>query len=887
MENLFESILTLYNGIIIQIDLKNKNIKNMLKGKKVLAQNITFDVFSNLFTEEEKLNDSTKEKLNLFLNSLKPTKEPFYFVASYEQGTHTKKYEIRGVLQNNEFILSFSDIKNNYADSFDSVTKVYTRDITLARIEAEIQRKKRFSLIIIDVDNFKQFNDKYGHMFGDLILMEAVAAIKTKLGPDDIIGRIGGDEFLVVVQNNGTYEEVQHICREIKIAIQELSDTNIKHAPVSATLGCSNFPQDGQDYNTLFRKADKALLRGKRKGRNCFIIYSEEKCGKIDDFSISGDYKDIEIVDKTSSNAQVIAGIYEILARNNSIQKNIIDSLSLIGNFFLVERIHLYILSLGHEKDLNFEWVDSQHPKYKNLIHPSAHSRALFLEKLDKTGMIKLMQIKEVQKDDPLVAMLLEQKTASILGFKLMYLDTEIGFIRFEMCTMNKFWQDADVSALMIISKILSITINKVNEDLEFEKQLYYDTLTGIYNFKMFRDTVTNHRLKLITPNHYCLYVFNIPHFDHINTSYGTEFGDKVLLLIADALRLFGKNGYYCRVTDDRFLLYLEDCDTSTIEATFNHIASFVSDHLTTLEKVILIAGVYVAPPDETFASAIDKTYETIKHIGMVDESSYLVFNEEIDRQIKIDRALQNHMFAALNNDEFLLYLQPKVEIKTGRLYGAEALTRWNFKNEKILYPPAFLPLFERLGFINNLDYYIFEKVCQLLSELKAQGKELIISVNMSRVQSNYLKYVSTIESIRKKYNVEAKFIEIEITEGMYINNLQKVAELVSTLHSLSYRVSMDDFGSGYSNLVALAQLNFDMIKLDKSFCESMSGEREKNILTFIRELTNNLNVKVLCEGVESKHIADLLDSLGYHLAQGYYYDKALPIAEFKEKYLG
>ena len=243
-------------------------------------------------------------------------------------------------------------------------------------------------------------------------------------------------------------------------------------------------------------------------------------------------------------------------------------------------------------------------------------------------------------------------------------------------------------------------------------------------------------------------------------------------------------------------------------------------------------------------------------------------------------------MHEAKEKGEFLLYLQPKFDTKRNVLVGAEALTRWNYNFEKILTPNLFIPLFEENGFITELDYQVFENVCKfqrmILNEKK---KPVVISVNVSRYQSDFDEYIERIESIRKKYRISSSLIEIEITEGMYTDNVVTISKFIDDLHKLGYHISMDDFGSGYSNLASLASLNFDIIKLDKGFCSDVSNKKETAILSFIMQLAKKLKMKVLCEGVETQEYSDYLKSIGCTLIQGYLFDKPMISTDFKTKY--
>lgn len=461
MEKLYNRVLMLNNDFIVEIDFTNKIVLNFLKANRLLAHNISLEEFCTLFCKEEKLISKTKEKFRLFFKNLFPNNETFSFISSFEnEEGNTVRYEIKGGFQDEILTIVFSNINNATLDSLDSTTKVFTRESVIEKTKIQIENKQPFALVILDIDNFKQFNDTYGHMFGDIILVETAAVIKKILGPNDFIGRIGGDEFLMVIHTpNNLFEEVHKVCSNIKRAIQELSSNNIKQASVTATLGCSIFPADGESYDLLFKKADRALYRGKKKGRNCFVIYTLEKCGEVDELSFKKSFSDIETNDKVTSNSQIIVAAFEILTRNNAIKKNLEELIDLVGNFFSIERIHLEITNLEKEKKSYIDWIDSQQSMYSDLIKPINENRSLWLEQFDQTGMIKINQVK-MQEKTPFIVSLLSEQAKSLLCFRLTFKNKEIGFIRFDTISNHKFWQAPDVSTLMVIAKIIGITIN-------------------------------------------------------------------------------------------------------------------------------------------------------------------------------------------------------------------------------------------------------------------------------------------------------------------------------------------------------------------------------------------------------------------------------------------
>ena len=224
--------------------------------------------------------------------------------------------------------------------------------------------------------------------------------------------------------------------------------------------------------------------------------------------------------------------------------------------------------------------------------------------------------------------------------------------------------------------------------------------------------------------------------------------------------------------------------------------------------------------------------------------------------------------------------------METNELIGAEALSRWNYKNKNLLSPSDFIPILEKNNLITELDYYVLEKVCQYIKTLLNNNKKVVpISVNLSKNQYDLNYYIERAKKICEHYDVDPSYIEIEITESMYISNREVLINAVDKLHELGFKVSIDDFGSGYSNLSVLADLNFDILKIDKSLCSGTYGKKNI-ILNSVIQMTKNLNISLICEGIENEEQANVVLKSGCKYAQGYLYDKPLPIFDFTIKYL-
>jgi EAL domain-containing protein (putative c-di-GMP-specific phosphodiesterase class I) len=252
---------------------------------------------------------------------------------------------------------------------------------------------------------------------------------------------------------------------------------------------------------------------------------------------------------------------------------------------------------------------------------------------------------------------------------------------------------------------------------------------------------------------------------------------------------------------------------------------------------------------------------------------------------------IKAYVETAIEQDEFLVYLQPKVDIKTEKIKGAEALIRWNYKNKEFLPPYRFVPFFEKDGSIAQLDDIVLKKVCAAFARWKKEGKALYpISINLSRSRMYDEKLIDKLVGIVDSYEVEHSLIDFELTESATYDDMDHMLSVLQELRSKGFKISMDDFGTGYSSLSLLTQMPIDTLKVDKSFVDTIATDNERKediiVLRHIIGLAKELGFVCLAEGAESKTQVDKLRTLGCEIIQGYYYSKPIPLSDYEKKYL-
>ena len=309
--------------------------------------------------------------------------------------------------------------------------------------------------------------------------------------------------------------------------------------------------------------------------------------------------------------------------------------------------------------------------------------------------------------------------------------------------------------------------------------------------------------------------------------------------------------GTYARLESDRFAL----CFPARLFETQALLAS-ANQMLTDLHigiRVVLYAGVFnVEDVTLSIDQMCDRAYMALKTIKGKYHERFAYYDSAMRDQLMLEQTITSEMNDALQQDQFCFYLQPIYSITTGLPVSAEALVRWKHPQKGLIPPGDFIPLFERNGFITKLDTYLWERVCQYLHDLKADGIEpLPISVNVSRLNLFTPSLCQDILSMVRRYGLDPSMLKLEITETAYTDNPQQLLSAIQTLHAYGFEIMMDDFGSGYSSLNMLKDLPVDILKVDMRFLTGMENNgRAANVMTSIIRMGKWLDIVVIAEGV-------------------------------------
>lgn len=418
----------------------------------------------------------------------------------------------------------------------------------------------------------------------------------------------------------------------------------------------------------------------------------------------------------------------------------------------------------------------------------------------------------------------------------------------------------------------------------------YNDELTGGNNLNRFKQLATAALGERGEENYY-LVRLDVDGFKLVNDMFGFEDGNIVLCNINHCISTLLLPGEFsARISNDDFILLLQrDSDQEVLDLGKRFADSFDLLHRQNGRSygVTFSFGVYRVPLGRNdIVTSIDRC--TMAHKTAKQHHSgrrYAFYNTEIRNQALKVKSIEDRMQAALEDGEFIIYLQPKFDLRTQQIKGAEALIRWIDPQDGHIIPPIeFIPIFERNGFVAQIDLFVLEEVCKLQREWIDAGLSIVpISVNQSKILLFDKDYISKICTVVDRYSLPHNIIELEILETLIHYNIDALCNTVAALKALDFLVSIDDFGSGYSSLNMLKDIHADVLKIDKEFLNSSEDNtRSEVVLSNIIHMARELQMSVVTEGVETEKQAEMLRGLSCDAAQGYLFARPMPVEDYR-----
>lgn len=780
--------------------------------------------------------------------------------------------------------------KLQFKTEHDSLTGLLNYSAAVGKMEqclARLKNEEHCCLLILDVDNFRQINEKNGHVFGDAVL-RTLSDELSKNFMNAIHGRIGGDEFFSMVHNL-TETKLQVVLEGINKRFSELNDEEDDTTGIKISVGGVICTKAQNEFDKAFRIADHALylVKTEQKGSFCILPMEDENLAHEVGYLCSKENKKEHISDYSGvqTDEDIVLFTLELLDNVTNIRIGLKMISERIIRHFHFDEI-FYINNEGENYDLVYHWGRFVHSPFERVHLDGA-----------KDGWKYVNEIMDDQGITILTRSQMEQIPGEKVG-SLMLVKNEINEEKSNIIIFVDKWNEHswehEKNVLLRLANIIFKRIEKLQKDeqyrLQIEQKVNYDAITGLPNYTKFLAQSDQYlQTRNDAQKDYYFSYADFSNFQYLNDVYGYSVGDTILKKLADKLKKSNPFGiYHTRITSDHFVSFLE-CPQKyhlkeDLQKFFEEFCLEANKEYS-LCNLILIAGLAKVEGESEYVSAwVDNANVARKYGKNTAETSCILYDNKIRESNESEMAIVAMMASALENNEFEVYLQPKIGLDEEEVVGAEALVRWRRKDGSYIYPDQFIPVMEKNGFITKVDFVVLEKVMHFLRETERSGEQLLpISVNFSRLHNEDEQFVTKIAQLLNQYQVDAKYLEAEITESVYMYDLTQLNQNIKLLKDLGVKISIDDFGSGYSSLTVLSKITADIIKLDKQFLNDCEDERSIKFTKYLIRMMKHLGFRVIAEGVETKEQVEMLKTVNCDMVQGYYYARPMPIEAYKQ----
>ena len=723
---------------------------------------------------------------------------------------------------------------------------------------------KHFAVLMLDIDHFKDYNDMYFHDAGDQCLRKIGECLRNcACRQGDIVARYGGEEFVICAQNISDQNVISFALRildEIK-KLDILFERDGKKDRVTMSIGAAlGGHHKKTSLGDLINAADMELYNAKTNGRNCVSF-----CGQIYRHANSAReteaapcrWEDFTLEDARNSHGRKVILVADDNVVNREILCRILSS-------------DYAVLAVENGRQA-LDILEEQIPMISGVMLD------LVMPVMDGYKLLETIVGNEKYKNLPIIVTTSNvdkgsEKKALMLGawdFVSKPYDAEI--IKFRLKN--------------------AIDRSQLSAFKQLKYLAEYDALTGIYNKTKFFDATR----KMLDANRFRRFAFlrfDVNRFSLVNSFFGVAEGDRLLKYIAQGIQAYANDRLpftYGRAEGDVFGM----CMTYSAEEQIRHMMQFCKKHLSAYPLDYDISpncGIYLVDNhDMPVEKMYDRATLAAKRCKGDYVTAYAFYNDEMGQSVEKEQEIINEMNTAMEKDQFTIYLQPKFNLANNTYEGAEALVRWIHPQKGLITPGDFIPVFEKNGFISVLDNCVWEKACMLLKKWMDSGIAFHpISVNVSRVNLYNPGFVDSLCKLTEKYNIPKACLNLELTESAYVENPQNMIRTINRLHDNGFLIMMDDFGSGYSSLNILKDIDVDVLKIDMRFLSRTElPHKSEQIIASVVQMAKGLGIATIAEGVETKEQAGLLWRTGCDYAQGYFFAKPMPVGDYEKHILG
>lgn len=447
---------------------------------------------------------------------------------------------------------------------------------------------------------------------------------------------------------------------------------------------------------------------------------------------------------------------------------------------------------------------------------------------------------------------------------------------------------------IMLMLLLITFVIHIIRSNKRIQKLMYKDYEMNIWNLNYLTYQASEYLLG-VGKAEYALVSINVSQFRLFNTLYGWKAGQKLLDSIVEELSkaVVSQKDIYARDKGDHFVLFLAYDSKQELIERMKKLQNQIAERIysDTDNRMAITMGIYFIPTESRdLQAAISNANQAMESLHGNTDNEIQVYDEELENKLKAEHQREKLLKSVDIQKDFVAYYQAKVDIRTEEIIGAEALVRFldPSANGAVRAPYFFVPYYEKTGKITEVDFFVMESVCRMLRRRIDEGKKVVtVSCNFSRHHFMRPGFSERFESILEKYQISKDLIEVEITETLVVEELQQnaIKKTIQELKEKGIRLSIDDFGSGYSSLGVFEQIPASVIKLDRSFLLNQEDRnRQIAIMRGIVHMAEDLDAQIVCEGVETNDDVELMREIGVYVAQGYRYSKPIPEEEFGQR---
>jgi diguanylate cyclase (GGDEF)-like protein len=422
---------------------------------------------------------------------------------------------------------------------------------------------------------------------------------------------------------------------------------------------------------------------------------------------------------------------------------------------------------------------------------------------------------------------------------------------------------------------------------LRIQRLAFNDELTGLSNRLAFNQGLQQAIMRHTDGQKFSVLVINIHRFKPINKTLGRDFGDDLLRHVGQVLKehSLSAEDVVARLDADEFAVLLQHADQAKATQYADKINRIFDAPVSVQGQAIDVRnamGIALYPEHGVNEEALLNHAETALHESKVKKANWIVYNTALEIDQSETLTLISDLKEAIQKDQLLLYIQPKIDVKTRKTLGGEALIRWVHPEKGMIFPDQFIPFAEQTGIISEITNWMLLRACQVLADYRSQGLHLSLAVNLSTRDLNNMELPEQIENLLKTHRLDAKSLKLEITEGSLMQDPERAETVVRKLANMGLHLAIDDFGTGYSSLAYLRQLPVQELKIDRSFVMFMDKNAgDASIVKSTIDLAHNLGLTVVAEGIENEDVLGQLSKLGCDEGQGYFIGKPMPEKDF------